>query len=134
MALPSGLMRKSVCGSAASDLSFGPGDCAAHLAAAEIDPAVEPPLRIVDGPLHDLDGEPREERFPHLGHAVAVAVRQEENVWAAGDNSIRREASTHAVAGRDAASAKTVTFIAAACGVRLDPLDRAVAFFLRRPP
>lgn len=61
-------------------------DLTAARATAEIDPTVRTPPRRVDPALQRTGAKPGEKRLPHLGLAVAITIREEENVRRTGDD------------------------------------------------
>ena len=50
------------------------------MAAVDVNPVVRPPLRLIDPTLNHADLEAGEQRLPHLGLAVAVPVREKNDV------------------------------------------------------
>ena len=68
-----------------------PRDFAATPTSSEINPTIAAPLRRIDPPFERARAKPGEKLFLHLSHAIAIAVRQEDNVRRARhDHSVAR--------------------------------------------
>jgi hypothetical protein len=106
-------------------LQIRPGDPAAARAGAGVDPIVVSPLRLVDAPLEDAHGESFVEHLADLGHAVAVAVGEIDDLGGGRGNDAVAGGADPVAGGQVVGEDRRLVHHAVAVGVG-EELDRAV--------